>query len=116
MGIQVEFNPDLALRKYDEFERGNRQEEECVPERLEKNKEYDFLKKGLRNYWLEGEIALLETEGDGKLSRPIASITILESAHFLLDKEPYTKGRYLVKEVFDINNPEVKFEWMKRIN
>ena len=46
MGIQVEFNPDLALRDYSEFEKGNRKEEECVPKVLEVGKEYDFLKKG----------------------------------------------------------------------
>lgn len=35
MGIQVEFNPDLALRDYSEFEKGNRKEEECIPKNLE---------------------------------------------------------------------------------
>ena len=34
MGIQVEFNPDLALRDISEFEKGNRKKEECIPEDL----------------------------------------------------------------------------------
>ena len=45
MGIKVEFNPDLALREFSEFVSGNREEEECVPERFEIDKEYHFLKK-----------------------------------------------------------------------
>ena len=34
MGIKVEFDPDLALRDYEEFIKGNRKEEECIPEKL----------------------------------------------------------------------------------
>jgi hypothetical protein len=52
MGIQVEFNPDLALRDISEFKKGNRKEEECIPENLEAGKIYPFLKKDQRNYWL----------------------------------------------------------------
>lgn len=46
MGIQVEFNPDLALRNIEEFENGNREIEECIPENMETDKIYSFLKKG----------------------------------------------------------------------
>ena len=46
MGIQVDFNPDLALRNILEFKSGNRKEEECVPENLKAGEIYDFLKKG----------------------------------------------------------------------
>ena len=42
MGIQVEFNPDLALRA---FRTPERLKEECLPEKLESEKEYPFLKK-----------------------------------------------------------------------
>jgi hypothetical protein len=109
MGIQVEFNPDLALRNYDEFEKGNRKEEECIPRELEAGKVYDFLKKGQRNYWIEGEIPLLETKGNQQLSSPVASIIILEATHTLIDNEPYTKGKYKVVAL------DAKFESYKRV-
>ena len=34
MGIQVEFNPDLALKNISNFEEGTRKEEECIPKNL----------------------------------------------------------------------------------
>lgn len=36
MGIQVEFNPDLALRNISEFKSGKRKIEECIPINLKK--------------------------------------------------------------------------------
>ena len=68
MGINIEFNPDLALRNYSEFKKGKRNSEECIPEDLQVGKVYSFLKQGQRNYWLEGEIPLLETKGNQQLS------------------------------------------------
>lgn len=65
MGIQVEFNPDLALRNISEFKKNTRKEEECIPENIEVNKIYSFLKKDQRNYWLFREIPLLETKRNG---------------------------------------------------
>ncbi|MBI5060997.1 MAG: hypothetical protein HZB67_01665 [Candidatus Aenigmarchaeota archaeon] len=115
MGIQVEFNPDLALRNYSCFKRGERLEEECIPEKLEAGKTFEFLKKGLRNYWLLGEIPLVETGGDQKLSKPIASVVVLEVTHFLKDGEPYTQGKYLVKEVFDPKDARVHFDGFNKI-
>jgi hypothetical protein len=122
MGIQIEFNPDLALRDYSEFVKGSRKEEECIPKNLEKDKTYNFLKKGQRVFWISddpfwnnGEIPLCKTEGTGKLSRPIASIKILEATHFLKDEKIYTKGKYKVVEIFDVNNPKIQFEWMKKV-
>lgn len=100
MGIQVEFNPDLALRK---FGTEGRKSSECLPEKLEKGRTYPFLKEGQRNYWLDGEIPLLETKGNRELSRPLASITIIEATHFIQDGKVYTHGFYRVSEVFDIN-------------
>ncbi|GAJ12341.1 unnamed protein product, partial [marine sediment metagenome] len=73
MGIQIEFNPDLALRK---FGTPGRLEEECLPKTLIVGEMHQFLKKGQRVYWLEGEIPLLETKGNQQLSRPLASIQI----------------------------------------
>ncbi len=34
MGIKIEFNPDLALRNIGEHKKGQRREEECIPENL----------------------------------------------------------------------------------
>jgi hypothetical protein len=122
MGIQVEFNPDLALRDYKEFLKGARKEEECIPERLISGKIYSFLKKGYRLYWLSdsefwsrGEMPLCKTEGNENLSRPVASIKMLELTHFLLGGEVYTKGKYQVINVFDEKDPTIHFEGMKRV-
>ncbi len=100
MGIQVEFNPDLALRDFAEFRERRRGADECLPDKLDIGKSYVFKKKGQRNYWLLGEIPLLETKGNQVLSRPLASIRILEAAHYIEDGEVWTRGRYLVTEVF----------------
>ena len=115
MGIAVEFNPDLALRNYKESEMGNRKKEECIPKVLKIGKVYNFLKSGQRNYWIEGELPLLETKGNQKLSRPIASIIILEATHILIDGKPYTKGKYKITDVFDTKNPEIHFESYAKI-
>jgi hypothetical protein len=103
MGIQVEFNPDLALRNISEYKAGRRKVEECIPEPLEAGKTYSFLKKGQRNYWFDGEVPLVETAGDGKLSAPLASIVILEATHFRQGEEVFTKGQYKVIDVFADN-------------
>jgi len=100
MGIQIEFNPDLALRNISEYKKGNREISECIPEKLEVGKEYIFLKNGQRNYWLMGELPLLETKGNGILSSPIASIKITECTHILKGSQVLTKGKYKVIEIF----------------
>jgi hypothetical protein len=105
MGIKVEYNPDLALRNIAEFKAGKRKREECIPLPLKKGKVYNFLKKEQRLYWLHGEIPLLETAGDQKLSLPIASIIILEATHILINKEVWTKGRYKIVEIFKDKQP-----------
>ena len=113
MGIQTEDNPDLALRNISEFKKGIRKKEECIPEEIQVSKTYEFLKKGQRNYWLEGEIPLLETAGNQQLSKPLASIVIIESTHFLFNGSPYTKGKYKVIEVF--KDDKIHFEGLKKI-
>jgi len=110
MGIQVEFNPDLALRDISEFKSGKRKKEECIPNPLKKGKIYDFLKRGQRNCWFYGEIPLVETKGNQNLSRPLASVIILEATHFLENDEMYTKGKYKIIEVF--NDDKIHFENM----
>ena len=108
MGIQVEFNPDLALRDIAEYKAGKRKIEECIPKNLEAGKSYYFLKKDQRNYWFHGEIPLVGTKGNQNLSRPLASVIILEATHFLENKEMYTKGKYRVIEVF--GDDKIHFE------
>ena len=100
MGIKVEFNPDLALRSAEEFKAGRRSSDECVPEKLEVGKQYPFLKSGQRNYWLEGEVPLLITEGNEKLSAPIASIRILSATHEEKSGAIWTRGTYKITEIF----------------
>lgn len=119
MGIQIEFNPDLALRK---FGTEGREKEECLPEKLEEGEVYNFLKKGQRVYYISdnplwdfGEIPLALTGGGEKLSRPIANIKIIEATHFLRNGEVWTKGKYKVIEVFDVNDSKINFEACKRI-
>ncbi|HBP01091.1 MAG: hypothetical protein UY41_C0001G0007 [Candidatus Moranbacteria bacterium GW2011_GWE1_49_15] len=113
MGIAVEFNPDLALRDISEHKAGRRRKEECIPENLEEGKIYDFLKKDQRNYWLRGEIPLIETKGGEVLSRPRASIIILEATHFLESGEIWTRGKYRVIKVLD--SKTIYFEYLDPI-
>ena len=115
MVAQVEFNVVLALRDHAEFLKGDYKKEECIPERLMSGMIYDFLKKGQRIYWLTEEIPLLKTEGNQKFSRPIASIIILEATHIMINGEIYTKGKYQIKNVFDVNDPKIHFESYKRL-
>jgi hypothetical protein len=109
MGIQVEYNPDLALRNIEELRAGRRKEEECIPGDLQPGQTHDFLKAGHRNYYLEGEIPLLETKGNQELSKPLASIVILESTHFLREGKPFTRGKFKVVEVFSPDSGKVEF-------
>ncbi|HBB37106.1 MAG: hypothetical protein UX02_C0002G0311 [Candidatus Moranbacteria bacterium GW2011_GWC1_45_18] len=104
---------DLALRDISEHKKVKRKIEECIPESLEAGKIYDFLKKDQRNYWLRGGIPLIETRGGEKLSRPRASIQILEATHFLEKGEIWTKGKYKVIEVFQDDG--IKFEGLRRV-
>lgn len=113
MGIQVEFNPDLALRNISEFKNGSRKEEECIPENLEEGKIYPFLKEGQRNFWLSGEVPLIETKGNQELSRPKASILILEATHFIENGKTYTKGKYKVVEIF--NDDKIHFNGFEKV-
>ncbi|HLC32086.1 MAG TPA: hypothetical protein VJK51_05450 [Candidatus Nanoarchaeia archaeon] len=112
MGIQIEFNPDLALRAYNTE---GREADECLPQKLEKSHIYPFLKEGQRVYWFGGEILLVETTGNQQLSRPLAAIRIPEATHFTNHTEVYTKGKYVVTEVYDTTDPKIHFEgWTKR--
>jgi hypothetical protein len=115
MGIKVEFNPDLALRHVSEFKAGRRRLEECIPERLEKGRVYEFLKEGQRNFWIEGELPLRETKGNQVLSRPLASVIILDVTHFRLDGKPWTRGRFKVMEVLNPESTKAYFEGYEKL-
>jgi len=99
MGIKVEFNPDLCLRDILEFKEGRRLEAECLPELLVEGKVYDFLKSDQRLYWLFGELPLRETKGGEQLSKPRASVVVLETTHFLDDGKMFTRGKYKVVKI-----------------
>lgn len=110
MGIPVEFNPDLALRDISEFNAGRRKIEECIPENLEEGSVYEFLKKEQRIYYLLGEVSLIETTSKGGLfSKPRAVVEILEVVHFKKDNEVYTRGKYKVSKVLEVDN-DLPFE------
>lgn len=120
MGIIAEFNPDLALRSYKEYESGQRKLQECVPKDLHVGLEYEFLKKGQRLYWLSnceyyenGQIPLCLTAGDQRLSSPIASVKILYVTHFLAGNEVWTKGVYKIIEIF--NDDRIHFNGLRKI-
>lgn len=113
MGIAVEFNPDLALRNILEYKNGKRKIEECIPEKLEKGKTFSFLKRGQRNYWLLGEMPLVETKGNQQLSKPKASIVLLEATHFVENGEAFTRGKYKIIAVF--NDEKIHFDGFARI-
>ena len=113
MGISVEFNPDLNLRNYSEFLEGRRSKEECLPEKIVVGKTYPFLKKDQRLYWLDGELPLRETVGQGKLSRAIASIIIEEVTYIKTNGQTYTKGLYRVTEIF--TDDKIHFDGLEKI-
>jgi hypothetical protein len=113
MGIQVEFNPDLALRNWEQFKNYNCRKEECIPEKLDVGKEYDFLKAGQRLYYLLGEIPLVETKGNQVLSAPKASIVITEVRHLVEEGKLCTRGRYRVVEVF--SDGKVHFDGFAKV-
>ena len=113
MGIQVEYNPDLALRSIIEAAAGRRKPAECIPNGLRAGDIHPFLKQGQRNFWLLGEIPLVETEGEGKLSPPKASVRIVEATHIVVDGKVWTKGEYEVVEVF--HDDAVHFNGFARV-
>jgi len=113
MSIIAEFCPDLCLRDISDFKAGKREKEECIPETLEEGKEYSFLKKDQKHYWLQGEVPLRETKGGGILSKPKASIVILEATHFLRNGEVWTRGVYKVVKI--LSDGQVYFDGYERV-
>jgi len=115
MGIKTEYNPELALRNIIEHKEGRRKKEECLPEQLEQGKVYEFMKGGQRNYWFDEEVPLVETKGSGRLSRPIASVVMLETTHFLQEGKVWTRGKYKVVEVFSSDDTRAHFDGFTRL-
>jgi hypothetical protein len=115
MGIAVEFCPDLCLRSLEDAVRKERKANECLPQVLDEGVTYDFLKEGQRNYWMLGEIPLRLTEGNGVLSRPVASVILSEVTHFLNEGKVWTRGKYTVKEVYGPNDKKIHFDGLEKI-
>lgn len=109
----IDVNPALILRNMDEAHKGQRKVEECIPEQLVVGQSYPFLKKDQRIYWLKGEVPLMEKNEVGEVSRPVASIQILESTHFTENGQLYTRGLYRVTEVF--SDTGIHFEGLDKV-
>jgi len=113
MGIAIEFVPDLCLRL---FGTDGRDSKECLPKELVFGEVHNFLKKGQRNFWMLGEFPLRETKGNSFLSKPLASVVLLEAAHFVKDGEVWTCGRYKIVEVYDPSDDKVHFDGLEKID
>ena len=66
-------------------------------------------------FYGKGQLPLIKTAGHENLSRPLASIKILEATHFLENGKVYTKGKYQVIKVFDETDQKIHFEAYKII-
>ena len=110
MGIQVEFNPDLALRDISHHREGKRSLEECLPKLLREGATHHFKKKGQRNYYFLEPVPLLETKEINDY--PPSSRRYYSGSNSLLKRIMYTKGRYRIEKVFDPASLEVYFEGM----
>lgn len=109
----IDVNPALILRNMDEAHKGQRKPEECIPEQLQVGQSYPFLKKDQRIYWLNGEVPLIEKSETGQISRPLASIQIIEVTHFSENGQLFTRGLYRVTEVF--SDAGIHFEGLDKV-
>jgi len=101
MGIPIEFNTALALRP---FATKERLPPECIPQKhhLLEGMNHSFLKEGQRCYCLDEPIPLCITEGERKLSQPIAAIQIIEYKSYIAsNKKIVTSGKYQIVEIFE---------------
>lgn len=114
MGIEVEFHLELALASIKRYRSKKANLEECVPDNLKPGEVYNFLRRGQGIYWMEDEIPLVEISHNGELSKPLASITILEETHFRKNNQIYIRGKYKIVEVFTVNDNLIHFEGMRR--
>jgi hypothetical protein len=100
MGLTIEFNDRLALRSIDEYQKGRRQETECIPEHLRTGETYGFLKQGQRVYTLLNTVPLVITTGNQKTSEPLADVLITEICHSMDGDTLWTTGKYIVVKVY----------------
>ncbi len=107
MGTVTEHSLGLALRDYGTKDR---RPEECLPQTLTPGTVNEFLKEGQRGYDVGQEMPLRRAKGEQSVSRPLASVSILESTPFEMDGKTWTKGKYKVREVYDPSDPTVYFE------
>ena len=102
MDIKPEFESEICLHNVREFVADKRKFDECIPENLKEGREYGFLLEGQKFFGLLGKYPLVELKEDGKTPGPTrALINLLEVAHFLGDKNVFTKGRYKILRVMD---------------
>ncbi len=100
MNKMLEFSNMLELRNYNERKCKGVQSRECLPEQLTAGKTYKFLERGQTIYPLDRLVSLAEKNGSNDISRVIAHIHLKTYTSFILNnREVYTKGKYLIKEV-----------------
>ena len=99
MTTSIEYNTDLALYSHEEFKKGRKKLEECLPEELTVGSSHPFLKVGHRNYAINSTVTLLEIKKFDVLFQMRAQVEIVE-AFFLLDEDQsYTRGTYIITEI-----------------
>lgn len=93
MGTIVEFNTVLALRKSGTE---NREKEECLPEKLETGKVYNFLKEGQRIFALDTEMPLIETKGNQQFEKELGVVKVINVEHLIRNNRTFTRGQYKI--------------------
>ncbi len=106
MGLQVEFNSELALRAP---EAQTPSEHERIPKELIRSTRHQFVKSGHRVFPLGKSIDLLVTDGTTR-SKPIGRVRIVEysvtsdrtylSAIGRKSDKVVTRGLYVIEEVY----------------
>lgn len=101
MGVQLEFNWLLALRKDTPKNRTGRDISELIPSELQRGSEYRFRKEGLRVYPLHQPMLLAETEGNNNLGVPRGIVIVREYTHKTEGGRDITEGKYMVERIVD---------------
>lgn len=102
MGVPVEFNSVLALRRTDDGYR--RRPEEYLPDEPKVGEEYSFRKTGQRIYQLGVPMRLVRTIGDEKSTKKVGIIAISEVRYVLEDDRVFTLGRYRILSLENVSD------------